>query len=288
MLIFIHALSPLHVGIGHSPGAIDLPIARDKASGFPIVPGSGLKGAMRAHAGVRQREVIRVFGPETTNASDHAGGVHFGDAHLVALPVRSVAGTFAWATSPYLLRRFARDAAESGTHTPTNVPQVQALGQAFTAAARPKIKVGDGNNAPVILEDLDFLAAQDGATSEWASLIAGMVFVEDAWRDFFKDRFLIVHDDIMSYLGRHGIDVTSRNRLENDTKTVADGALWTEESLPTESLLCAFAAIAPNAGTLPLDGLRGALTAFNGETLQLGGNTTVGRGRCRIAIGGTL
>ena len=95
MLIYIHALSPLHVGIGHSPSAIDLPIARDKATGFPIIPGSGLKGALRAAAGAAKREVIRVFGPETTNASEHAGGVHFGDAQLVALPVRSIAGTFA-------------------------------------------------------------------------------------------------------------------------------------------------------------------------------------------------
>jgi CRISPR/Cas system CMR subunit Cmr4 (Cas7 group RAMP superfamily) len=33
----------------------------------------------------------------------------FADARLLLLPVRSLAGTFAWVTSPYVLRRFARD-----------------------------------------------------------------------------------------------------------------------------------------------------------------------------------
>ena len=49
-----------------------------------------------------------VFGPETDQPSDHAGSVQFSDVHVVLFPVRSVAGTFAWVTSRYLLQRFAR------------------------------------------------------------------------------------------------------------------------------------------------------------------------------------
>jgi len=287
MLVFIHALSPLHVGIGHSPGAIDLPIARDKASGFPIVPGSGLKGALRAHtSSIPGREVIKVFGPETTNASDHAGGIHFGDAHLLALPVRSIAGTFAWVTSPYLLQRFARDAIESGV-VRSDIPPIPKLEDREKArlAHAETIAWLDGKELKVVLEDLDLKPNEDAQAKAWSELIAKHA-LEASWGTFFQKRFLVVHDDIMRYLSVHGVDVTSRNRLENDTKTVADGALWTEESLPTESLLCAFAAIVPNNGTLPQAGLEAALQALNGETLHIGGKTTVGRGRCRIAIGG--
>ena len=43
-LLFIQALSPLHAGTGQSIGAIDLAIARDRATGFPYLPGSSLKG----------------------------------------------------------------------------------------------------------------------------------------------------------------------------------------------------------------------------------------------------
>jgi len=36
----LHALSPLHAGTGHAADVIDLPIARMKATGIPIVLGS--------------------------------------------------------------------------------------------------------------------------------------------------------------------------------------------------------------------------------------------------------
>lgn len=90
----------------------------------------------------------------------------------------------------------------------------------------------------------------------------------------------------MRYLSTHAIDITSRNRLDNETKTVADGALWTEENLPTETILAAFVQIAPNAGTLDRAGLENALTTLVEKPVQFGGNTTVGRGRCELQLGG--
>ena len=46
-LLFTHALSPLHAGTGQGIGVIDLPIAREKATGIPYLPGSSLKGTLR-------------------------------------------------------------------------------------------------------------------------------------------------------------------------------------------------------------------------------------------------
>ena len=43
----LHALSPLHAGTGHAADVIDLPIARMKATGIPIVLGSSVKGVLR-------------------------------------------------------------------------------------------------------------------------------------------------------------------------------------------------------------------------------------------------
>lgn len=46
-LYFIHVLSPLHAGTGQGTGVIDLPIAREKATGIPYLPGSSVKGTLR-------------------------------------------------------------------------------------------------------------------------------------------------------------------------------------------------------------------------------------------------
>ncbi|HCW51693.1 MAG TPA: hypothetical protein DGR79_06470, partial [Clostridiales bacterium] len=46
-VFWIHALTPLHVGAGQGVGFIDLPVMREKATGWPIVPGSTVKGVMR-------------------------------------------------------------------------------------------------------------------------------------------------------------------------------------------------------------------------------------------------
>lgn len=36
----------IHSGIGHTEGAIDLPVAREAATDYPYIPGSSLKGAL--------------------------------------------------------------------------------------------------------------------------------------------------------------------------------------------------------------------------------------------------
>src|SRR5207237_5302877 len=97
-LTLVHALSPLHAGIGQGAGIIDLPIAREKATGIPYLPGSSLKGALRTRCKNRgmQQECHEIFGSDNvddTNSS--ASMIQFSDQRLLLLPVRSLAGTFA-------------------------------------------------------------------------------------------------------------------------------------------------------------------------------------------------
>src|SRR3990172_983710 len=107
-LLLIHALSPLHAGTGQGVGVIDLPIAREKATQIPFLPGSTLKGVFR-DACTDPTLRTNVFGPDSGNPDQHAGAVAFTDARLLLLPVRSLMGVFAWVTSPLLLRRLSRD-----------------------------------------------------------------------------------------------------------------------------------------------------------------------------------
>src|SRR6202035_242694 len=104
-LPFIHALSALHAGIGQGAGVIDLPIAREKATGIPYLPGSSLKGSIRTRSLTNNGEqtTSHLFGTnEVQDENSTSSLVQFSDQRLLLLPIRSLAGTFAWVTSPFI------------------------------------------------------------------------------------------------------------------------------------------------------------------------------------------
>lgn len=292
-LLFVHALSPLHAGTGQGVGAIDLPIAREKATNIPYLPGSSIKGVLRDLE--TDTEVQRaVYGPPTANASDHAGAAQFADARLLCLPVRSLAGTFSWVTSKFLLERYKRDANDAHLLLPPNtIPGPQA--QACVLATGSSIKVVSGTTLNAYLEDLDLNASETAEAVAWAEHIAQQIFTDTTWQEEFKKRFCIVSDDVMSFLLETATEVVARIALEDDTKTVKDGQLWYEESLPAESILVSLVLASDsrydksgydrqvlNANTV-LEKIR---IRANEKTVQIGGKATVGRGLCRLSLKG--
>ena len=93
-------------------------------------------------------------------------------------------------------------------------------------------------NGRVYLEDLDFTAVDNPDAGRWAAAVAGWVFPGDAaWQDEFKRRFAILPDVVFDFLTETGTEVNARVKINDETKTVADKALWTEESLPAETIL---------------------------------------------------
>jgi len=285
-LLFLHALSPIHCGTGQAVGGIDLPIAREKPTNIPLVPGSSLKGTLRARSKPDDGMQTTVFGPDTEHASDHAGSVQFSDANLVFLPVRSVCGTFAWATSPYLLRRLVRDAAETGAPAlaAAEIPQPKSVNAAWVTG--DKLTAGD----KVVFEDFDFEPVTNLLVPVIAQAVAPYVFAEAADREFFTQRVCVVHDDVMSVLLRTSMEVVARNRLDPETKTVQRGALWTEEALPIESILAGVVVATPvpsKRGATAPDAamLLAYVEKLASGHLQIGGKATVGRGLCRITVG---
>ncbi len=44
---FIYVITPLHAGTGQELGIVDLPIQRERHTGFPKIEASGLKGSIR-------------------------------------------------------------------------------------------------------------------------------------------------------------------------------------------------------------------------------------------------
>ncbi len=284
-LTFIHALSPLHAGTGQGVDIIDLPIAREKSTGIPFLPGSSLKGTLRDLCGDKRK--TQVFGPEKENASDHAGAIIFSDQRLLLLPVRSLAGTFAWVTSPYLLHRFKRDSISTTANQWPNIPSPNDQKQCFVTVDESRITM-DGN---VYLEDLDLTAAPHADAASWADKLAATLFTQDeTWQSSFKARFCVAHDDLLGFLLDTATEIAARIRLQSDAKTVEQGGLWYEEALPTETILTGLALSAPNGKTgMNDDDIFAVISAIiekekQPQPLQLGGKATVGRGLCNVRL----
>ena len=237
---WIHTVTPLHVGAGRGLGYIDLPIAREKVTNWPYIPGSSVKGVLSAHHGASKTdartqdlELKAAFGVSggdggTDNSSGSAGSLVFTDAHLLCLPVRSFYGTFAWVTSPFCLERFKRDMREN-----VNIP---APGQDHALVADGSLLQRDGGK--IYLEELDIEAASDEAATALAKTIADALFSEDEdWKKIFKERLAIVDDDTFTFLCDMGTEVNAHIRIDERTGVVADKALWYEETLPVETIL---------------------------------------------------
>jgi len=268
----LHALSPLHAGVGQAAELIDLPIARLKGSGIPFVPGSSIKGVLRdARSASHANQVDAVFGPDMDNANKHAGALVCTDARLLALPVRSFRGTFAFVTCPLLLALAARD-----LDPPPPIPALTGR----TCMAGPDLQV----DSMVYLEDLDLPAqAADAAFNEWQKKLA-QVFAPTG--QVFRRRFAVVDDETMTFLWETATQLDQRVRIAAETRTVAKGALWLEESLPPETLLIGLLLAEPsrkqNHPLSPAEVLDTALPSQGELILQFGGKSTIGRGRCRM------
>lgn len=276
----LHTISGLHVGTGQGIGVIDMPIARERASNLPLVPGSGIKGVLRNECrpeNSNDQDYLALFGPEASeDASKFAGALAIGDARLLCLPIRSWKGTFSWVTCPMILQRYKRDGGGDKA-----IPEPA---EDKTFATTTSTLIEDSDNK-IYLEDLDLGAEENN--DDWASIIADKIFTDDDWKKLFKQRFLIVHDNVFDFLSETATEIRARIQIQKGTRTVKGGALWYEEYLPAETLLWGIVAAddARNDSDKKADDLL-KLLPDNDTRLQIGGNATVGAGQVRWIMGG--
>ncbi len=289
-LFYLHALSALHCGTGQSAGVIDLPIARDRASNLPLAPGSSLRGVLRDDfAGndgdEAKRLEERLFGPRSIGGSDeaHAGALAMGDAHLLLLPIRALAGIVAYATCPFILKRYAKDlkhcAKDAGIIAAIPEPEDT---EAIHATGNVNLQSGQ-----IVLEDLDLTGRHKNDADFWAQHIAKAIFEdeEQAQADL-KQRFLILPDSVFAFLAETATEIRARIAIDDKTGTVKKGALWHEENLPAETVLWGIYALTDSRAK---DGVKAAELAAKIPAkllLQLGGKGGVGRGLTQFINGG--
>jgi len=286
-MYWLQAVTPLHVGAGKGVGFIDMPIMREKVTTWPFVPGSAVKGVLRdyftQYAKQEKTLIDAAFGQAGTDNESNAGSLVLTDAHIVCMPVRSLYGTFAYVTSPLVLERLKRDLSVTGAETLPEIPSPTD----HVAFHAPVSVINSGTK--VFLEDLDLTAKPDGEkTGAWAKTLSEILFPDPDWQKIFRERFAIVQDNCFTFLAEHGTDVAARVRINDERKIVEKGALWYEESLPSEAIL---------AGIAWCDRIYGGkgimqdtiLTTFcqNDLDLQIGGKANVGKGRvrCRFTRG---
>jgi len=304
-LLFIYVETPLHAGTGRGLGAVDLPIQRERVTGYPIVQASGLKGCLRTEAqgkinqGLTQDEFFAIFGPETDRASDHAGALSPGDAKILLLPVRSLAGVFAWVTSRQVLERLLRDLAAIKDRVPefqsihddlqqpleairTDPPEPRGDNEERWALVSEDTSVQAGDQ--VVLEEFAFTPkpkSEVGPIGQWLANNALPQSDEyKYWHDNLAQHLVILPEDDFRDFCLFGIEVATRVALNQKTKTVAEGP-WTEEYLPSDTLL--YAPLHASPSRAPGVSLTAAQVLEKVRTLgitrtTLGGDETVGRG----------
>lgn len=274
-IVYLHAITPVHSGTGQTVAVIDLPIAREKATGWPIIPGSSIKGVIRdAYPGAKDDAAKNaLFGTQ-----DAAGKIVFTDQRILCLPVRSFFGTFAWVTSPLVLTRFITDMGAIGVTLPFK-------GAAPAVGIQDACKVSPGsklvNGKKVYLEDLDLTAEEDaGATKAIAEGLAAQVFEDPTAQRHFTERFAIVSDELFSFLSENGTEIAARIALDEETGTTSGsgGNLWYEEAVPAETLFVG--AVLCTNGSEPAQ----VLQQIAERPIQVGGNASVGRGLCRVIV----
>jgi CRISPR-associated protein Cmr4 len=286
-LLGLTAETSLHAGTGRRTGVIDLPIMRESHTNWPCVYGSAVKGALRAHA---QRHhaaagwITDVFGPDTKNASDHAGALMVGDARLLLLPVRSLNSHFKWVTCPALLRRAAADAKRLGI---TDAVELSGLAPTNDAVVMPQ-KSPPGGDTSLFLEEFSFTVER----RELSKLIGWLARFSGEAEGFAKllgEQLAIVSDDMFNHLATFATPVTPHIAIEHERKVVKSGALWYEETLPPETVLYVALLATHSRREASIDKadvvLGRALALFPAERpyLQIGGNETVGMGWCKVS-----
>ncbi len=297
-IMYIHTISPMHVGSGSDLGIVDMPIQREGHTNFPKIEGSSLKGSIREAFELKGQTDVDVliktymsFGYDESNApsavqqafpeksdKEFAGALGFSDSRILLFPVKSAQGIFAWATSPMILKRFIKDLELSNQEQDFKIEK--------NSIPNDSIIMIDDNN--VILEEYQIKVSKNDNTQNIANFLA-----KELKNDEIKEKLIILDDREFEDFVTLSTEIITRNKIDNRKGTVDDGALFTEEYLPCETVMYSLV-LASNVMIKVTqiqnfssdDEVMNFFTSTIPEILQIGGNATIGKGIVSIVVGG--
>lgn len=250
MILGMLAETPVHSGAGRSEGFIDLPVAREAVTGYPVIAGSSLKGSLKDKAG---KENEKTFG-----GPDCAGDFLVSDARLLLLPVRSLIGHYKWTICPHIIERLSRDLKLCGFDSTID-------GSAYNPKKGEVLGKGKGK---LFLEEREFNMVEE-ALKDLASEI-GKLIIHEQTKSRLENQLIVMSNDDFQWFVSYGLPVNARNILDENKKSKN---LWYEESLASDTLLYSMLFERKDKS---LDTIRAIFK--NRPYLQLGGNETVGMG----------
>jgi len=300
--LFIVCNTPTHVGSGSELGVVDLPIQRERHTGFPKFEASSLKGSLREafeRSKADQLTIHKVFGFDANSASpdviksipekerQFAGAIGVTDARLLLFPVKSMKGVFAWITCLRALKQFQSDMQLCNSEFSINNLDGNHLKDSETYLFATDSNVREGNN--ILLEEYTFDVSNElngvvqiGKTNfpDW---LAQHLFGDDGsyWSEKIKKDIVVLPDNDFKDFVNLSTEVITRIKIDNNTGTAAQGALFNEEYLPTESVLYSLALIAPEfkeKGGLKLEEVFDFFKGNLPSPIQIGANATLGKG----------
>ena len=326
--LFLYAMSPLHAGAGEGLTGIDLPIQREGQTKYPKIEASGIKGALKESFKLNDKEIkiagekmivneskngayshiSLVFGPEV--GDENASAIGFSDGRLLLFPVASLKGTFAWVTCPMVLNQLLMDLNRmkpSANYAWEGMnllcPKLNS-GIAWVDKSNTNLKLGSNiflNEFPMDCLDSEtnqlHLTFQEGEDSKKMTLGTWLKEQKVIDNEYFLNKLTqdiaIISDDDFRDFVEMKTEVITRIRIDSATGIVEDGALFTEEYLPAQSLLYNLVSFAPVF--LPTNKKQGMKiqTAEDVESFfkqgnrkywQIGGNATLGKGMMHLQI----
>ena len=314
-ILYLLTRTPLHVGAGASVGAIDQPIQRERHTGFPIIPATSLKGSfadewnnsmldgmpdkngkiskVRVTNSGEHSESAWLFGSDNDKPA-YAGSLIFSEARVIAFPIRSAKGSFAWITCPLMLQRASRDGVirGSGFHPPcqNNPPQGSlpepADEQAIFKTNGP-LALGD----KIVIEEYCFTRSNDEYPADLAQAIANLVPDDNLFQSI-TDRLVILSNGMMSHFVTTCCEVAQHVCISDETGTAEDGGLFNQENVPADTLF--YSVLSATNSRVPDGGLNGktaecAINAFTKKVkdisvFQFGGDASTGLGFTSVIV----
>lgn len=258
--LLLQVLTSLHVGEGTQVGAVALPVSRERHTGWPFVPGSSLKGALRARARrdrSSEASIQRVFGSRPGEPLIR-GATTFGDGVLLAFPARTFTETFALLASPLSLARFGRNV--------TSAPQIPSPKSAEWVLVGENLDLRPKEKEHAVIEDLCFLQECNAQVDVWAAFLSEKWLGEEAP----LAHLVVVHDDLFAYAAHAWLPTRTRNAIDPKSGVVEENKLFSVEYLAPETLLWTL-----------VDG-EDSLLPLSGEAFPLGGHNSTGSGRVAL------
>ena len=286
-ILYLFTRTPLHVGAGASVGAIDQPIVRERHTGFPIIPGSAIKGVLADGSLKRENgelitddngrafrtdEGIALYGRQDHEVNEmegkghKSGDISIAEAKLLAFPVRSAKGCFAWVTSPMILERWMRDTGKTAGLPESFPGGLHIYGDADTLALENEALEGT-----VVLEDYAFdLKGPFSPGTDVTSAIS-----DTLWSKLCAQHLCLISDDMMAHFARNACEVAQHVSISDETGAADEGKLFNQENVPAETLFYSIF-------TELRSGAFMKLTAPS--VLQIGGDATTGHGFCTAEL----